>query len=120
MSIDPRAISNLSEGDQQLFSQFGVGTPNAAPFECLHHAFEHHVLVQPNAIAVEHLSESLTYADLDSRANRLAHRLRTLGIVPGMRVCLLVQRSIHMVIGILAILKAGGQVRGFSLPFACR
>ena len=52
--------------------------------------------------------DRLTYAELDARANQLARRLRTLGVGPGCLVGLCVERSLDMVVGLLAILKAGG------------
>ena len=57
---------------------------------------------------MEHLAETITYSHLDHCADNLARRLRAMGVVPGARVCLVAQRSIQMVIGILAVLKAGG------------
>ncbi|EJD44029.1 nonribosomal peptide synthetase 12 [Auricularia subglabra TFB-10046 SS5] len=101
-------ISHLTPLDRDLFVHFGFGERRAAPFTCIHAAFEHHARLQPDAIAVEHLDQSISYAALNARADKLACRLRTLGIRPGARVCLLVQRSIPMVVGILATLKAGG------------
>ena len=103
------SLSGLSSEDQLLFARFGLGESQKAPFACVHHAFEHNASVQPDTIAVEHLSDTITYAELDRKANALAQLLRGSGIRPGSRVCLLVQRSIPMVIGILATLKAGGQ-----------
>ena len=96
------------EGEAAGFHRFGFGQREEIPFSCVHHAFEHHARRDPHAVAVEHLNDAITYGDLDRRANALAHRLRTMGVRPGARVCLLVQRSIPMVIGIMAILKAGG------------
>jgi len=51
---------------------------------------------------------SLTYAELNRRANRLAHYLRELGVKPDERVGICVERGLEMVVGLLAILKAGG------------
>lgn len=62
----------------------------------------------PNAIAVTHGKLSLTYKELDVRANRLAHFLRSLGVGPEGIVGLYLNRSLAMVVGALAILKAGG------------
>ncbi|KZV88847.1 acetyl-CoA synthetase-like protein [Exidia glandulosa HHB12029] len=90
-----------------LFHKFGFGVKREMPYDAVHHAFEHHARLQPHALAVEHLHESITYEQLDKAANRLAHRLRARGVLPGSRVCLLVQRSISMVVAILATLKAG-------------
>ena len=108
-NINPSTIAHLSPEDQRLFVEFGVAETQSIPFKCVHHAFEHHAASSPEAIAVEHLNSSITYAELDHKANFLANNLRALGVQPGKRVCLLVQRSIPMVIGILATLKAGGQ-----------
>ncbi|KLO16789.1 nonribosomal peptide synthetase 12 [Schizopora paradoxa] len=108
-TLSSQALQDLSPEDQLLFTNFGVGEVQTSPFSCVHHAFEHYALSQPSAIAVEHLGNSITYGDLDRLSNGLANELRTLGVLPGSRVCLLVQRSIPMVIGILAVLKAGGQ-----------
>lgn len=112
MSVAPinfSALSGLSSEDQLLFAKFGVGESQSLPFDCVHHAFEHFASVQPDAVAVEHLADTITYSELNRKANGLANLLRDSGVRPGSRVCLLVQRSIPMVIGILAILKAGGQ-----------
>ncbi|KAI0801910.1 nonribosomal peptide synthetase 12 [Irpex lacteus] len=103
----PSALQCLSAEDTALFYRFGFGKRAEAPFQCIHHAFEHHAARDPNAIAVEHLGSTITYGELDSRANALARQLRSMGVLPGSRVCLLVQRSIPMVVGIVAILKAG-------------
>ena len=50
----------------------------------------------------------LTYGELNARANRLAHHLRRLGVGPDSRVAICVERSLEMVVGLLAVLKAGG------------
>ena len=65
-------------------------------------------LSTPDAIAVQMGEDSLTYRQLDSRANQLAWHLRSLGVGPDVRVGLCVERSLHLVVGILGILKAGG------------
>jgi amino acid adenylation domain-containing protein len=62
----------------------------------------------PDAIAVVHEDESLTYRELDRRANQLAHHLRGLGVGPEVVVGLCVERSPAMLIGLMGILKAGG------------
>ncbi len=75
---------------------------------CLHRIFEAQAERSPDAPAVTFESESLTYRELNERANRLAHHLRRLGVGPESRVGLCVERSFEMVEGILGILKAGG------------
>ncbi|MEM7127317.1 MAG: amino acid adenylation domain-containing protein [Chloroflexota bacterium] len=82
---------------------------------CLHHLFEAQVAHTPNALAVvsdvgDHAENTttLTYRELNNRANQLAHHLRDLGVGPNTLVGICVERSLEMVIGILGILKAGG------------
>ncbi|HEU0015952.1 MAG TPA: amino acid adenylation domain-containing protein, partial [Longimicrobium sp.] len=75
---------------------------------CIHELFEQQAARTPDATAVVSGDETLTYAELNARANRLAHHLRALGVGPGVRVGLCVERSPAMVEGILAVLKAGG------------
>jgi amino acid adenylation domain-containing protein/thioester reductase-like protein len=62
----------------------------------------------PDATAVVFGAERVTYADLDARANRLAHHLIALGVGPEQRVALLLDRSVEMVVAIVAVLRAGG------------
>ncbi|MGD9047315.1 MAG: amino acid adenylation domain-containing protein [Anaerolineae bacterium] len=100
-------MSNLSQFDQVLFERFGQGPLVPLSHTCIHHAFEAHAAANPQAIAVQHLDESITYQDLDRQANRLAALLAQHGVSTGDNVALFLQRSIPMVVGILAILKAG-------------
>lgn len=102
-------LAHLSLDDQQLFQSFGFGEEIEPPFRCVHHAFEHHAKSAPDAIAVEHLGDSITYQQLDRGSYRIASLLRQHGVHPGSRVCLLMERSIPMIIAILAVLRAGGQ-----------
>jgi amino acid adenylation domain-containing protein len=76
--------------------------------KCIHQLFESQVKRTPNAIAVVFENEQLTYAELNNRANQLAHYLRSLGVGADVLVGLCVERSLLMPIGLLAILKAGG------------
>ncbi|MBB4636050.1 non-ribosomal peptide synthetase [Longimicrobium terrae] len=75
---------------------------------CIHTLFEAQVARTPDAVAVTFVGEHLTYAELDQRANRLAHHLRSLGVGPEVRVGISLERGPEMMIGLLAILKAGG------------
>ncbi|HTN88778.1 MAG TPA: amino acid adenylation domain-containing protein [Sorangium sp.] len=75
---------------------------------CLHELFEAQVERTPSAVAVVFEERRLTYRELNERANQLAHHLRSLSVGPEVLVGLCVERSLDMVIGIIAILKAGG------------
>ncbi|KAG0016980.1 hypothetical protein BGZ80_008719 [Entomortierella chlamydospora] len=93
----------------ELISQTWNATQQEYPEHlCLHHLFEQQVALTPNAVALVHEDQSLTYAELNVRANRLAHQLIELGVQPDDLVAICVERSPAMIIGILAILKAGG------------
>jgi amino acid adenylation domain-containing protein len=76
--------------------------------QCLHDFVADHAAQRPQAAAVIAYDRRLTYAELDSYANQLAHRLVQQGIKPGMPVGLYVERSAAMLVGIVGILKAGG------------
>ncbi|MDR3635926.1 MAG: amino acid adenylation domain-containing protein [Isosphaeraceae bacterium] len=82
--------------------------PPAPPPRCLHRVFEEQAARAPDAIALTCEDERLTYRDLNARANRVAYRLRALGVGPESLVGLCAERSVGMVVGLLAILKAGG------------
>ncbi|HKS11817.1 MAG TPA: amino acid adenylation domain-containing protein, partial [Pseudomonas sp.] len=76
--------------------------------QSLHGLFEAQVERTPGAIAVETDDATLSYAQLNAQANRLAHHLIGLGVRPDDRVAICVERGAPMVVGLLAILKAGG------------
>ncbi|GAB1541024.1 hypothetical protein NUACC21_36930 [Scytonema sp. NUACC21] len=75
---------------------------------CLHSLFEQQVEKTPDAVAVVFENEQLTYSQLNAKANQLAHHLGELGVEPEELVAICVERSIEMLVGLLAILKAGG------------
>ena len=102
-----------AERDQVLrgFNDTAVAYPKEA---LIHELFEQQVKRTPEAVAVQYEDEQLTYAQLNARANRLAHRLRGLRdgagealVVPDARVAICVERSLEMVVGLLGILKSG-------------
>jgi len=76
--------------------------------KCLHLLFEEQVERTPDAVALVFEGESLTYRELNDRAERLASLLRWLGVGPEVLVALCVERSLEMVLSLLGILKAGG------------
>ncbi len=84
-----------------------VQDENAAPL-CVHEVFAQRAADAPDAPALTFAGETLSYGELDRRANQLAHWLREQGVAPETSVGLAMERSLEMVIGLLAILKAGG------------
>ena len=81
------------------------------PFDfdvCFPQLFEAQVIRTPDAIAVRFEGMELSYADLNRRANQLAYHLREQGIGPDVVVPVMLERSLEMVISLLAVMKAGG------------
>ncbi|MFB8083094.1 amino acid adenylation domain-containing protein [Streptomyces sp. NPDC056013] len=83
------------------------GPAHSRPAASLPQLFAAQAARTPDAVAVTCGGERLTYADLDRRANRLAHRLIAEGVRPGSRVVLFLERSLEAVVAILAVVKAG-------------
>lgn len=75
---------------------------------CLHQLIEQRAVRTPDQVALVFEGQKLTYGELNSRANQLAHHLTGLGVGPDVLVGVYVPRSVEMVVGILGILKAGG------------
>ncbi|WP_445234392.1 amino acid adenylation domain-containing protein, partial [Duganella rhizosphaerae] len=104
-----RALTMLSAQEQrQLLVEFN-DTATAYPPELLvHQLFEAQVQASPDAVALRCAHQQLSYGELNARANQLAHRLRSLGVGPEIRIGVCAERSLEMVIALLAVLKAGG------------
>ena len=83
-------------------------TARPVPAATLPELFEAQAASSPDATAVVFEDTSLSYAELNARANQLAHHLRSLGVGPEVLVGLCVERSLDMLVGLLGILKAGG------------
>jgi len=82
--------------------------PQPFPAACVHELFEQQVAKTPDAIAVVFEDASMCYAELNRRANQLAHYLREMGVKPDSRVAICLERSFEMVVAPLAVFKAGG------------
>jgi non-ribosomal peptide synthetase component F len=110
------SLDSLPPEDRVLFNRFGRGRSLSNPYNVIHHAFEAIVLAHPNVIAVRHYDgTTITYLELNRRANILAQELRTkYGLEKGDRAVLVYSRCIEMVVFILAVLKAGGQYIPFD------
>ncbi|KZN53060.1 hypothetical protein N474_22255, partial [Pseudoalteromonas luteoviolacea CPMOR-2] len=95
---------------QQLEALITEGQGQSVEFNhvCIHELFNAQVIEKPNAIALEFEGQVLTYAELDDKANRLAHYLIESGVTPDTLVGLYMQRSFELVVAIWAVLKAGG------------
>ena len=74
----------------------------------MHELFEEQVEKTPEAVAVVYEEESVSYGELNRRANRLAHHLRSLGVKPDDRVAICLERGVEMIVALLGVLKAGG------------
>ena len=96
------------EEQQQLLVQAQPRRQDYGPYRCLQELFEEQVERTPEATALVHEEQQLSYAELNQRANRLAHYLQRRGVGPEQVVGLLLERSLEMVVAILGVLKAGG------------
>ncbi len=97
------------EEEHQLLVEWNESSQaDSATDLCIHELFEAQVQRTPEGVAVVFGDECLTYRDLNSRADRLARRLRRLGVGPEVLVAVSMERSLELVVGLLAILKAGG------------
>jgi len=103
------AIDVLGQEERGMLLEAWNATSAAyAQDRCIHELFEAQVRNAPDATALVYADIRLTYAELNARANRLAHYLRSLGVGPETRVALCLERSVEVVVGLLAVLKAGG------------
>jgi amino acid adenylation domain-containing protein len=102
------ALPLLTEADRRQILVDWNETRAGYPSCCVHELFEEQVLRTPDSIALVSGDRRLTFSDLNRRANRLAHRLRARGVGPEALVGICLERSIEMVVAVLAVLKAGG------------
>jgi amino acid adenylation domain-containing protein len=99
----------LGDAERALVLEAWNDTGAEVPADrCIHELFEAQAARTPDAVALVFEDASLTYAELNARANRLAHHLRGRGVGPEVRVGVLMERSVEMVVSLLAVLKAGG------------
>ncbi|MEN5236032.1 non-ribosomal peptide synthetase [Pseudomonas sp. TWI923] len=98
----------LAEAEQQVLVGQLQGQQDFELNQTLHGLFAAQAERTPEALALTFADQHLSYAELDQQANRLARALRERGVGPQVRVGLALERSLEMVVGLLAILKAGG------------
>jgi non-ribosomal peptide synthetase component F len=109
LDLSPNSRTPIIDGERRrILSEWNDTNRNYPRDHRLHRLIEEQVARTPGAVALTCGDRSLTYRELNSRANRLAHHLRSLGVVPGALVGLFAERSPEMVVGLLGILKAGG------------
>ncbi|HSE16102.1 MAG TPA: amino acid adenylation domain-containing protein, partial [Pyrinomonadaceae bacterium] len=98
----------LSEDERQQLQEWNETEREYGRERSISAVFEEQVCLRPDAIAVVMGERSLSYEELNRRANQLGHYLRELGVGPEVCVGLCVERSLEMIVGMLGILKAGG------------
>ncbi|WP_338861220.1 amino acid adenylation domain-containing protein [Mycetohabitans rhizoxinica] len=102
-------LNLLPSAERELLLHTWNATQRDYPsHSCIHQLFEAQVERTPDATALVYEDQTLSYAQLNAQANRLAHQLIKLGVKPETRVAICVERSLAMLVGLLAILKAGG------------
>ncbi|HEX8178801.1 MAG TPA: amino acid adenylation domain-containing protein [Pyrinomonadaceae bacterium] len=107
-----RAVATLpllTEAEQQ--QQLVAWNDTAQEFPqtaCAHDLFAAQAARTPDAVALSFAGAEVTYAELDARANQLAHHLRALGVGPEVLVGICLERSLEMVVAVLGVFKAGG------------
>jgi amino acid adenylation domain-containing protein len=101
-------IELLGESEKSQLRDWGVNDQTYGNVQPVHRQIEQQVQRTPEAVALVFGDEQLSYRELNTRANRLAHRLMALGVGTETRVGLALERGLEMVVGLLAILKAGG------------
>jgi aspartate racemase len=105
-------IANLpfmaAQEREKILIDWNAGKTQFPRESCIHQLFEEQASSRPDAVAIVFDDRKMTYVELNRKANQLAHYLRKQGVGPDVIVGLAVERSIEMIVGLLAILKAGG------------
>jgi myxalamid-type nonribosomal peptide synthetase MxaA len=103
------SIGIMPEAERrQVLFDFNATVADDSDEQSLHALFEAQVKKMPDADAVAFAGQTLSYVELNAKANQLAHYLRSKGVAPDVPVGLCVERSLEMAVGMLGILKAGG------------
>ncbi|MGH7578678.1 MAG: amino acid adenylation domain-containing protein [Gemmatimonadales bacterium] len=101
--------SSWSDAERrQVLYQWNATARDYPLDRCVHQLFERQAALAPSSVALLSDDQRVTYGELNRRSNQLAHHLRRLGVGPEVRVGLCLERSVEMVVGLLAVLKAGG------------
>jgi len=104
-----RTLEVIPEAERrQLLYEWNATQGEYPRDRCVHEMFEEEVEKTADAVAVVYEDATLSYGELNRRANRLAHYLRELGVGPDERVAICAERGMEMMVGLLGVLKAGG------------
>lgn len=93
---------------QRIVTEWNDTRGAVAPARAVHHLFEQQAARTPNEVAAVFDQQTVSYRELDQRANRLANRLRKLGVAPDITAGILCDRSLDLLVAVLGVLKAGG------------
>jgi amino acid adenylation domain-containing protein len=102
------ALPILTDEESRLLVEWNSTTREYPRDRCIHQLFEEQAERTPEALAVRFGEQQLTYRELNHRSNLLAHHLRRCGVGPDVRVGLCLNRSLELVVAVLAVLKSGG------------
>ncbi|WP_367387404.1 amino acid adenylation domain-containing protein [Bacillus vallismortis] len=103
-----KEYSLLPEAEEQIILKTWNDTGKTYPYTCFHELFEQQAKKTPDRAAVSYENQTLTYRELDERSTQLAIYLQAHGVGPDRLTGIYVDRSLDMLVGLLAILKAGG------------
>ena len=107
-SAETSRMPLLTDGERhQLLVEWNDTTVEYPVVDCVHQLVEAQIKRTPNAVAVVFNDQSLTYDELNQRANQIAHYLVARGVQAGSRVAIFMDRSLNMLVAVLAILKSG-------------
>ena len=106
LATQPPQITEMER--HQLLVQWNDTTTDYPKDTCIYQLFAEQAERTPNAVAIVFGHEQLTYRELNTRVDQLAHHLQCCGVSQGDLVGIAVERSLEMVIGLIATLKAGG------------
>ncbi|HVM49205.1 MAG TPA: MupA/Atu3671 family FMN-dependent luciferase-like monooxygenase, partial [Candidatus Acidoferrum sp.] len=106
-NLDHLALLSAAE-QRQLLAEWNATDTPMPEGRCIHHLIEARASESPQAIAVVCRDQQVTYEELNTRANRLACYLAKLGVGPDVLVGVCAERSLEMLVALLAVLKAGG------------
>jgi natural product biosynthesis luciferase-like monooxygenase protein/FkbM family methyltransferase len=101
-------LALLTRAEQQALREWNDTRTDYDEGVCIHHLIEWQVERSPDAVALVFEQSQITYAEMNERANQLAHYLKRMGVAPDVCVAACLDRSVEMMIGLIGILKAGG------------